>query len=77
MAEEGGAQLFLVVEIGQSALDRLTAALAAAPVASVLIVPPADQQLDSSAAEPLVQHAQSQGAAALVIAPAFAAPVVA
>lgn len=70
MAEEGGAQLFLVVETGQSALDRLAAALAAAPVASVLIVPPAGRQLDASAAEPLIQHAQSQGAAALVLADA-------
>ena len=67
MTEEGGAQLFLVVETGQSALDRLAAALAAAPVASVLIIPPAGQQLDSSAAEPLVQHAQSRGAAALLL----------
>ena len=68
MAEEGGTQLFLVVETGQSALDRLTAALAAAPVASVLIVPPAGQKLDTSAAELLIQHAQSRGAAALVFA---------
>lgn len=65
--QEGGSELFLVVEAGESALDRLTAALTAAHVASVLIVPPAGQALDASKAKPLAEHAQSQGAATLVL----------
>lgn len=67
MEQESGAQLYLVVETGQTAADRLAAALAAAPVASVLIVPPAGQPLEEAAVEPLVELAQTRGAAALLL----------
>ncbi len=70
MDEESGAELFLVLEAGQSAMDRLTAALAAVPIASVLIVPPSDSALDAAEVEALVEQAQSQGAAALLLADA-------
>lgn len=66
MEQEGSTQLFLVVETGLSALDRLIAALAAAPVASVLIVAPAGQALEPALTEALVECAQSRGAAALL-----------
>lgn len=66
MEEAGGTQLFLVVEAGQSALDRLSAAFAAAPIASVLIVPPGGGTLAAADVEPLVKHAQSKDAAALL-----------
>lgn len=65
--QEGGSELFLVVEAGASALDRLTTALAAAPVASVLVVPATGQALNASQAKPLIEHAQARGAAALLL----------
>lgn len=64
---EGGTELFLVVEAGESAQDRLEAALAAGSVASVLIVPLEGQALSAADAGPLVQSAQSKGAAALIL----------
>lgn len=70
MEEAGGTQLFLVIETGQSAQDRLSAALNVAPVASVLIAPPEGETLDAAEAEPLVRRAQSDGAAALLFADA-------
>lgn len=70
MEEAGGTQLFLVVEAGQSALDRLSAALGAAPIASVLIMPPAGGTLAAAAVDPLISRVQSQGAAALLFADA-------
>ena len=65
--QDAGSELFLVVEAGESAQGRLTAALTAAPIASVLIVPPAGQELDASKVKPLVEQAQSHGAATLVL----------
>ena len=70
MEEAGGTQLFLVVEAGQSALDRLSAALGAAPIASVLIMPPTGGTLAAAAVDPLIRRVQSQGAAALLFADA-------
>lgn len=67
MEQEGGSQLFLVVEAGESARDRIAIALAAAPIAAVLITPPSGQVLSEPAAKPLVEQAQAHGAAALLL----------
>ena len=63
-------QLYVVIEAGDAAPERLAAALAAADLASVLIVPPAGRALDAAAARPLIELAQRRGAAALVAADA-------
>lgn len=63
---ETATQLYAVVEAGETALDRLTAALAAAEFASMLILPPAGGALDADAARPLVEAAQSRDVAALI-----------
>lgn len=66
MAEqEFHAQLFLVVEAGEGARERLAAALDVG-AASVLIVPPVGSDLDPTAATALVRDAQAAGAAALI-----------
>ncbi len=59
-------KLYLVVEAGPAAADRLAAALAATDIASVLICPPPAGQLDAANARGLVETAQKAGAAALV-----------
>lgn len=59
-------RLYVVVEAGQAAGDRLAAALAAADVASVLICPPPAGKLDAANARGLVELAQKAGAAALL-----------
>ena len=59
-------QLYAVIEAGESALDRLAAALSAAEFASVLIAPPPGGTLDATAARPLVEAAQRQHVAALI-----------
>ncbi|MFO7297829.1 MAG: thiamine phosphate synthase [Pseudomonadota bacterium] len=64
---EGGAELFLVVEACEAAADRLSAAFAAGPIPSVLIIPPAGQALNAATAGPLIQLVQSHGAAALLL----------
>ena len=67
MATHGkGPDLYVVIEAGETAVARLSAALAAATVASVLIRPAPGKTLDARAARPLVELAQSKGAAALV-----------
>lgn len=66
MEREDGTQIFLTLETGVSAFDRLSAVLAATTVPSVLLVPPAGESLDRSATRPLVELAQSKGAAALL-----------
>lgn len=63
-------QLFAVIEAGQGALERLSAAMAAAEVAAVLIVPAAGQPLDAGASKPLVDRAKRAGVTALVLADA-------
>ena len=63
---EPGCQLYVVIEAGQSAPEHLAAALAAAEIASVLIVPAAERALDPATAGPLVELAQRRGAAALI-----------
>jgi thiamine-phosphate pyrophosphorylase len=59
-------QLYAVVEAGEAALERLNAALAAARIASVLVVPGSGTTLDAQAAQPLIQAAQKNGAVALI-----------
>jgi len=67
---ETGCQLYVVIEAGDAAPERLAAAFGAADLASVLIVPPAGRPLDAAAARPLIEVAQRRGAAALVAADA-------
>lgn len=61
-------QIFLVVEAGDSARERLACALAAVAAASVLIVPPAGGQLEADRDARLLAEARAGGAAALVLA---------
>ena len=63
---EAGCQLYAVVEAGESARERLAAALDAADIASVLIVPGGGRALEAAAAKPLVELARRSGAAALI-----------
>jgi thiamine-phosphate pyrophosphorylase len=63
---ETATQLYAVVEAGEAALDRLTAALSAAEFASMLILPPAGGALDAATARPLVEAAQEKNVAALI-----------
>lgn len=59
-------QLMLVLEVSAGAAERLAAALAAAPIASVVIEPAAGRALDAATAAPLVTAIQKANAAALV-----------
>lgn len=59
-------QLYAVVEAGDAALERLNAALAAARIASVLIVPVSGAVLNAPTVQSLVQLAQKKGAVALI-----------
>src|SRR4029079_2507101 len=61
-----GCQLYVVIEAGDAAPERLAAAFGAADLASVLIVPPAGRPLDAAAARPLIEVPQRRGAPALV-----------
>ena len=63
---ETATQLYAVVEAGEAALDRLTAALSAAEFASMLILPPAGGTLDAATARPLIEAAQEKNVAALI-----------
>jgi thiamine-phosphate pyrophosphorylase len=63
---EPGCQLYVVIEAGHAAPERLAAAFGAADIASVLIVPAAGRTLDAPGAGPLIELAQRHGAAALV-----------
>lgn len=64
--ERISSRLYVVVETGAAAADRLSAALAAAEVASVLIRAPVGLALDAQDALPLVKAAQAANAAALL-----------
>src|SRR5262245_9947975 len=66
MGAERASQLYVAVEAGEGALARLEAALAAAPIASVLIRPAADGTLEAGSAGPLIELAQRANAAALL-----------
>jgi len=59
-------QLYAVVEAGEAAPERLSAALDAAPIASVLIAPATGAALEAGSAQPLVEIAQRANAAALL-----------
>ena len=63
---EPSCRLYAVVEAGGGAAERLAAALRAADVASVLIVPHGTTRLEANDARPLVELAQAADAAALV-----------
>ncbi len=63
-------ELYVAIEAGEAAPERLAAAFTAADLASVLIVAPAGRTLDAAAARPLVEITQRGGAAALVAADA-------
>jgi thiamine-phosphate pyrophosphorylase len=58
--------LYLVLRTGPAALDRLTAALAAATPASLLVKPGPDNSLEAQAVLPLIKLAQSHGVAVLL-----------
>lgn len=58
---------FAIDADGPAALDRLRAALDTGPAASVLVAPGRGGALDPSLAGPLVELAQSRGAAALIV----------
>jgi thiamine-phosphate pyrophosphorylase len=59
-------QLYAVIEAGGGALNRLSAALDAADLASALIVPADGVSLEAGLAKPLIAAAQKAGAAALI-----------
>lgn len=59
-------QLYLIVEVGAEAQAALAAALAAAPVSSVLLKPAAGDKLDAQTVKPLVEAIQKKGVAALI-----------
>jgi thiamine-phosphate pyrophosphorylase len=61
-----GSELFAVLEAGAGAAECLAAALEAADLASLLILPPAGASLEPGAAKPLVDLAQNAGTAALI-----------
>ena len=61
-----GCQIYLVVESGDGAAARLSAALGAAEVATVFIRAPEGSALEAAAAKPLVEIARRSGVAALV-----------
>ena len=63
-------QLCLVIDSGPTARERLLAALAAAPIASVVLRGAAGAPLDARAAKPLVELLQAKGVAALIEADA-------
>jgi thiamine-phosphate pyrophosphorylase len=60
-------RLYAVVEAGEASPERLAAVVAAADIASVLIVPGAGGLLEPATAKPLVALAQKAGAAALIL----------
>ena len=63
---QSSCQLYAVVEAGEAAPERLQAALAAADVASVLIMPAAGRTLDAATAKPLIELARKADSAALI-----------
>jgi thiamine-phosphate pyrophosphorylase len=67
MEAERASQLYAVLEAGEGARARLEAALGAAPIASVLIVPVPEATLEARAAKALIEMAQSANAAALLL----------
>jgi thiamine-phosphate pyrophosphorylase len=63
-----GCGLYAVLEAGDGAGERLTAALAAVETAAVLIAPPAGERLlDAGKAKPLIEQARTAGVASLLM----------
>jgi thiamine-phosphate pyrophosphorylase len=60
--------LYLIVEAmpGAAQMERLRAALAAAPIASVLVTAPQGRPLEAGLARPFVEFVQEQGVAVLI-----------
>jgi thiamine-phosphate pyrophosphorylase len=63
---ETGCRLYVRLEQGPSAAERLASALAAADIASCLFVPAPGLDIDTTQVRPLVALAQREGVAALV-----------
>lgn len=59
-------QLYAVINAGEAAPEQLSSVLAAADIASVLIVPDAGRTLDAAAAKPLIELARKANIAALI-----------
>lgn len=59
-------KLYLVIEAGPAAADRLAAALAIARPSSLLVVPGEGKALDADAVLPLIKLGQDAGAAVLI-----------
>lgn len=67
MSVETRCQLYAVVEAGPAALERVEAALAATPLAVLLIAPPAGADvLEAAAARSLVEAAKAVGVTVLI-----------
>lgn len=64
--ESNPSRLYLVVEAGPTAADRLASALAVVAPSTVLVTPAADKPLDADAVLPLVKLGQAAGAAVLI-----------
>jgi thiamine-phosphate pyrophosphorylase len=63
---ETATQLYAVVEVGETALDRFVAALSVADFTSLLVEPPPGGTLDAAASRSLVDVAQKNGVAAII-----------
>jgi thiamine-phosphate pyrophosphorylase len=63
---QSSCQLYAVIDAGEAAPERLSSVLAAADIASVLIVPGAERTLDAAAAKPLIELARKANVAALI-----------
>ena len=59
-------QIIVTLEPGPTAHSRLAAVLAAVPIATVVVMPPAGGVLDATTARPLVEAAQKADVAALI-----------
>jgi thiamine-phosphate pyrophosphorylase len=70
VSEPAGCGLYVVVEAGAGAEERLAAVLAAAEPAAVLVVPASGEVLDVAQAKPLAAQARRAGITALVLADA-------
>lgn len=66
MAAAEPSKLYLVIETGPAASDRLAAALAGAAPASLLLVPQKGKTLDAQSVLPLIAMAQAQGIAVML-----------
>jgi thiamine-phosphate pyrophosphorylase len=63
---QSSCQLYAVIDAVEAAPERLSSVLAAADIASVLVVPGAGRTLDAAAAKPLIELARKANVAALI-----------